>query len=189
MVPRPRSFEPSPLLNRLCTHLRPDANKPVLDAPCGFGRHTFALAQRGFTIVAVDKSLDCLTATHRAEPLGDGQNRTGNSVIHTVCADLESELLPFRPSSFGAIVCVHYPLRSIIPKFVDLLEPGGCLLIETFGGQGRNYLDLPKSGELRSALQGFDLPHYRERRVGPPEFDAVVVQAIGRKSIAAREIA
>ena len=37
-------------------HVRPPAGGRVLDAPCGFGRHSLALARRGFQVTGVDLS-------------------------------------------------------------------------------------------------------------------------------------
>ena len=37
-------------------HARPPAGARVLDAPCGFGRHSLALARRGFSVTGVDLS-------------------------------------------------------------------------------------------------------------------------------------
>jgi len=40
----------------ILSHARPPAGARVLDAPCGFGRHSLALARRGFRVTGVDLS-------------------------------------------------------------------------------------------------------------------------------------
>jgi predicted RNA methylase len=51
-----------------------------------------------------------------------------------------------------------------------------------FGGQGRNYLDLPAAGYLRRHLDsGFETIAYIERRVGPMAIDAVTVSTFCRR--------
>ena len=40
----------------ILSHVRPPAGARVLDAPCGFGRHSLALARRGFRVTGVDLS-------------------------------------------------------------------------------------------------------------------------------------
>src|SRR3972149_10022496 len=37
-------------------HVRPPAGGRILDAPCGFGRHSLALARHGFRVTGVDLS-------------------------------------------------------------------------------------------------------------------------------------
>ena len=57
------------------------------------------------------------------------------------------------------------------------LRSGGYLLIETVGGYGGNYLELPKASELRRVLRrAFDITVYSERKVAPRGTDAVSVQ-------------
>jgi hypothetical protein len=68
----------------------------------------------------------------------------------------------------------------------DLLMNGGHLFIETFGGHGQNFLELPKANQIRKALKGYKLIFYDERSVGPKSQDAVVVQALAKKCCSAR---
>jgi hypothetical protein len=66
--------------------------------------------------------------------------------------------------------------------FRSSLVAGGYLYIETFGGHGKNYLDLPKAGQLQGLLsKDFHLPFYRERKVGPADYDAVAVKLFAQK--------
>jgi hypothetical protein len=104
-----------------------------------------------------------------------------NSRILPVCVDLSHDGWPFLESSFSAVVCVHYPVQEIIENLKASLQEGGYIYIETFGGQGGNYLQLPKAGELRAALVGYDLLFYKERSVGPTAFNSVVVVALAQK--------
>jgi hypothetical protein len=67
----------------------------------------------------------------------------------------------------------------------DQLIDGGHLFIETFGGHGENYLELPKADEIRQALKGYELIFYNERSVGPTSQNAVVVKALAQKCCAA----
>ena len=46
--------------------------------------------------------------------------------------------------------------------------------METIPAHGGNYVELPRAGELRSALQhAFDFEFYKERKTGPHNYDAV----------------
>jgi hypothetical protein len=73
-----------------------------------------------------------------------------------------------------------------LADFDDLLMDGGYLFVETFGGHGENYLELPKADEVRQALKGYRLLFYNERSVGPTFQNAVVVKTLVQKCCGAR---
>jgi hypothetical protein len=82
----------------------------------------------------------------------------------------------------GGILDIHFLDRSLFRYFTRSLRSGGYLLIETVGGYGGNYLELPKAGELRTMLRRtFDLVVYSEKKVGPREIDAVSVRLLAIK--------
>ena len=61
--------------------------------------------------------------------------------------------------------------------------PGGYLLCETYGGQGENYLQLPRPGEWKASLESWlDIETYEENLVGPINHRSVTVKLSGRKS-------
>jgi SAM-dependent methyltransferase len=163
--------------------------EPILDAPCGFGRNALALASQGHDVVAVDHDLDRLKSLKKSAATNSprGLRPTASGRVLPICADLTSDRLPFGGASFSAILCVHYPAQRIISDFCTALKDGGWLYIETFGGQGQNYLDLPKAGEIRHALQGYELVFYKERLVGPTRREAVVVGALAQKPIRSKQ--
>lgn len=90
---------------------------------------------------------------------------------------------PFGKASLGGIIAIHFGVAPAFTEgFADSVTPGGCLLIETVGGQGGNYLELPGAGQLRSALcAAFDFEFYQERKVGPSGSDAVSVRLMARR--------
>jgi hypothetical protein len=96
--------------------------------------------------------------------------------------DLVKDPWPFGPCTVGGILNIHYFAPALFPLFASSLSPGGYLLLETFPGCGENYLDLPKAGEVRTALvNAFDLEVYKEDKVGPPAYNAVTVQTLARR--------
>jgi hypothetical protein len=102
--------------------------------------------------------------------------------IFTVCADLKNELWPFAPSSFSTIVCVHYAMTTLVQCFMASLQPGGYIYIETFGGHGENFRELPSAGQLKELFSGHvDFIYYKERRVGPKELNSVSVVLFAKK--------
>jgi SAM-dependent methyltransferase len=153
--------------------------EPILDAPCGFGRNALALASLGYDVIAVDNDLARLKSINASA----ASRSSGSGKIIALGADLDAHRLPFRKSSFSAIICIHYPVQKIIVDLCAALKAGGWLYVETFGGQGQNYLELPKLGEIPKALQGFELITCSERPVGPPSHEAVVVHLLARKRL------
>src|SRR5262249_14824165 len=102
--------------------------------------------------------------------------------LYPVLAHLEPSCWPFRENCFAGIVCVHFLNVALFGAFRSSLVAGGYLYIETFGGHGGNYLDLPRAGQLHKLLQAdFDLRSYRERKVGPAGYDAVTVKLFAQK--------
>lgn len=162
------------------------ATGPILDAPCGYGRNSVALATRGCTVIGVDNDLSrlrILQTTKDKYISGTAAGRVQAGQIELLCADLSGlDRLPFKASSLSAVVCVHFPVVELVDQFIAALRTGGHLYFETFGGHGGNYLDLPKKGQLRSMLQPrADLRFYQERTVGPADANAVSVKLFGQK--------
>ena len=177
------SLAPSKLLLEFLDRVTSSYGEPILDAPCGFGRNALALASRGYNVIAVDNNVDCLKSINEsALSLGELQS-AGSGKIVTLCADLTADRLPFQKSSFSAILCIHYPVQRIIQDLCAALKDGGWLYVETFGGQGQNYLELPKLGEITQALQGFEQVICKEKPVGPACHSAAVVHALAQKPL------
>lgn len=174
MKPSP-AFSPSAGLMQFAQAF---AGKLVLDAPCGNGRNAIALARMDCTIVGSDHDQQRLdVAASAAKQAGIASPR-----IALVRCDLSERGWCFRNEGFDGIVCVHFDFRPILGQLLTTVRPSGYLYIETFGGQGRNYLDLPPEGFVKEMLSGdFEIKSYNERRVGPAGVDAVAVQTFCRR--------
>jgi SAM-dependent methyltransferase len=161
-----------PLIRRFCAKVADAAmGKPILDIACGTGRNAFPLAALGCTVICADNDLSRFSS-----PKGMAKRL----ILRPL--DLIVDAWPFKRSSAGGIVNIHFLLPSLFPYFKSSLLPGAYLLLETVPGCGRNYLELPKEGQLRSLLKGsFDLEFYKERSVGPQGCGAVAVQLLARK--------
>jgi len=121
----------------------------VLDAPCGWGRHTGLLVEAGLDAFGADLSLDLL---RRAPAAG-----------RYAAADLRR--LPFADGSFDAVVNVYTSLGLFLDDAEDVaalaearrvLKPGGALLLESMhrdevmaGYAERDRWVLPDGTEVR----------------------------------------
>jgi SAM-dependent methyltransferase len=176
---------PSKALNDVLDELSGLSQYPVLDAGCGFGRNAVALASRGLSVLCVDQDLSRLQTLVRLAPVHVAELKKSNTragKLYPVLADLSYPRWPFAQRCFGVIVCIHFLDIELLDTFSRSLVKNGRLYIETFGGHGGNYLDLPKSGQLSDLLAPhFQLLFYRERKVGPAAYGAVSVMTLAAK--------
>ena len=150
---------------------------PVLDAGCGAGRNAIALAQQGLRVVCADQDRSCLS---RIEDLAPQEHGLGS--LAPVCTSLSADQWPFRYASFSAVVCVHFLDLDLLPLIRSSLCERGHLYIETIGGQGENYRDLPPAGTLRRLLDpDYSLMLYEERRAGPEQYGKRAVKLLAQK--------
>lgn len=151
---------------------------PILDVACGTGRNAIFLAAQGYDVVCIDKDLTKLRSICSTGSLPDAPRGR----LQMCEMDLVHDTWPFGMGTVGAIINVHFLLPTLFPRFESSLLPGGCLLIETVPAHGGNYLELPRAGDVRSALQGaFDFEFYKERKAGPGNYDAVTVQLFAKR--------
>jgi len=149
---------------------------PILDAPCGKGRNSVPFAARGCAVVCADTDRAALNviASYCAEPMITGS-------LRPLEVDLLRPNLPFVPNSFGAVLNVHLVVPSLARRLASLVRPGGFLYVESFENRGGNYLQLPKSGELRGQFPDFEFLAHVEKKAGPRSADAVTFYCLARK--------
>src|ERR1700730_5460989 len=179
------SISPSPTLLKFAGKIAASGKAPTLDVACGFGRNAIALVAHGCHVVCVDRDLLRLRQLHKSRErlLGAGSIAGQPGSIMPVCANLREEFWPFSGELFNAIISIHFVKIELFPLFFFSLATHGYLYIETFGNHGQNYLDLPKPGQIRTALNRlFAVIYYDEKRVGP-RGDAVTVKAFGRTMV------
>jgi len=175
------ALEPSPFVRRFASKIADAAaGKPIVDVACGSGRNALWLARLGCAVICVDKDLTRLQ--NQRQPLRRIALGRASARLSVQQLDLVKDPWPFGPCAVGGIVNVHFLLPALFPFFEGSLSPGAYLLLETVPGCGGNYLELPKAGEIRSALRkAFDFEFYKEAKVGPRGYDAVTVQLLARR--------
>ena len=135
----------------------------AVDIACGRGRHTLALRDLGYRVVAVDIARAVLASPVLA----------GRASIFPLQADLDA--WPFAKNSFDLIVQYDFLNRELFAGMRDSLRPGGLLLIDTFhrsDGQADRFG--PKRpefrlapGELKRAFGDWEVLRHSEQAAGP----------------------
>lgn len=145
------SAAPSPWVAHFLQALR--GRGSMLDIACGRGRHTRFARSLGFTITAVDRTLDGV------------RDLDGTDGITLVQADLESGgPWPLAGRTFDVVVVTNYLWRPIFPHILASVARNGVLLYETFArgneryGSPRNPEFLLAPGELTARTQPALIP-------------------------------
>jgi tellurite methyltransferase len=142
--------DPSPLLLKIATRLPPGR---ALDLACGTGRNAIWLAERGWTVTAVDG------APAAIEILRQRSNRVDARV-----ADLEKHEFVIEPSAWDLIVICCYLQRDLIEPAKLGLAAGGVLLqvaLVAAPGEEPTHKRLGP-GELDHYFEGWEILHRRE---------------------------
>lgn len=100
----------------------------ILDCPCGYGRHSVALARAGFKVVGADRSPALLEEARR---------RAGDLELELVRADYRE--LPFEDGRFDAVLNLFSSIgyagkegdTRALREFRRVLRPRGRLVLET----------------------------------------------------------
>ena len=136
----------------------------VLDLACGYGRNGAYLAQRKHHVIFADIDQDCLNFISKGENVAENGD-IPKEYYKTINVDL-LESWPFKPSSLGGIICVHFYFPSLILKCIDSIVPGGFIYIETIDARVSNYLALPFQNEILNQLKPtFNIKFHRENIV------------------------
>lgn len=177
----------SSALARVAARIVRSARGAILDVGCGQGRNAKLLQALGCTVVCADKNPSALRVllddpNHPQSRGSPGARGVAPGRLLPVLTDLARAPWPFAPAAFCGIINVHCFLPTVLEHFAQSLRRGGYLFIETIGGYGENYLELPKRGQLIEALKDdFELESYTERKAGPSKADAVSVKLLARR--------
>jgi SAM-dependent methyltransferase len=172
---------PSPLVKKYGKEIVSGAaGLPILDVACGRGRNSAWLSYLGGRVIGIDIDLGGLKAQRNDLP----QSTLANSLrqIELLRLDLVNDSWPYQASSVGGIVNIHFLYEPLLAAFSRSLVPGGVLVIETVDARGGNYRQLPESGTLKKALEGyFEFLVYREHPVKTPTVNATSVRVAGKR--------
>lgn len=148
--------EPHPLLQRFW-RLIPEG--PVIDIAAGTGRDSLFLAERGFSVCAVERSKEAICIAR--QNLAAHQRQ-----VLLVCGDANE--LPIKKGAATGAIVFYFLLRGAMDQISALIKKDGILIYETFLRR-QNALDrqrnpdyLLSDGELAAYSTGLDLIFYEE---------------------------
>jgi SAM-dependent methyltransferase len=135
-------------------HVRLRPGSDVLDAPCGFGRHSLALARRGFRVTGVDLSETELGRARARAGAGGVALRLVEQDMRDMEFSGEFDLALNLFSSIGYFSDDED--RLLLDRFCTALRPGGVFVLDTRNRDHfvRNYaaeetVTLPTGGTVR----------------------------------------
>ncbi|WP_433223089.1 class I SAM-dependent methyltransferase [Dactylosporangium sp. CS-047395] len=98
----------------------------VLDLPCGSGRHSLALARRGFRVTGIDVSQEAITFARHSTHAETVDFRVGD--MAAVPQDLHADLAICMGNSFGYLD--HDGTRQYLADLANVVQPGGHLVLD-----------------------------------------------------------
>lgn len=153
---------------------------PMLDVPCGYGRHSFLLGRLGCNVISVDIDRDALNYILVCQK----KYHLKKKQLTTLYLDLTKDSWPFSDNSIGAIVNVHYYQSNLLDDFKKTIVPGGYLYFETPGNYGNNFIDLPPKGFIRAKIEPFfQILYYKEKPAGPNNSGRMTIKLFAQKNI------
>ena len=173
----PSLTEPDPFfISAYERFVNPSLPKPgvALDLAGGLGRHALWLASRSWQVTVVDVSDVAIGKLRQA------------AVELNVNVDLfvgDAAEYKFEPARFDLIVLFYHLDRSLFPRIVSALKPGGLLICKMSlrwdsGDSPTTASTNPlQRNELPSLVPELDVLHHQER----PVRDRGVVEFVGRK--------
>ena len=173
----PSLTEPDPFfISAYERFVTPSVPKPgvALDLAGGLGRHALGLASRGWQVTVVELS-DVAIAKLSQAALELNVN------VDLIAGDAAEYKL--EPAQFDLIVLFYHLDRSLFPKIVSALKPGGLLICKMSlrwdSGDGLTTASTNPlhRNELPSLVAELDVLHHVER----PVRDRGVVEFVGRK--------
>ncbi len=151
----------------------------ALDIATGKGRNALFLAEKGFTVDAIDISeVGLQQAQRQAEKQG--------LTLNLIQADFAS--FEFPDSAYDLILNINFLLRSLVPKIQNALRPGGYIIFDTYLidqqdlGHPRNPAYLLNHNELLDLFRGFRILCYQEGKFFADGKESFRAELLGQKT-------
>ncbi len=106
--------------------LKPGAR--VLDVPCGSGRHSLALARRGYAVTGLDISPEAIDHASRSAAEQGLEVGFSNADMQSLPVGLHADAAICMGNSFGYLA--HEGTRSLMSTLCEIIAPGGFLALD-----------------------------------------------------------
>jgi SAM-dependent methyltransferase len=168
--------QPNPLVIESVKGLKPGR---ALDLACGAGRNALWLAERGWSVTAIDGSPAAI------EILRERAAARGLDIDARI-ADLEKGEYRIDESAWDLIVICLYLQRDLFTPAKRGLAPGGVLvaivhITDPSGENGEASQHRLKPGELRDYFRGWEITHDREGASEDPAHCRVSAEIVVRR--------
>jgi tellurite methyltransferase len=166
---------PTPLLVETAKQLAPGR---ALDLACGTGRNSLWLAERGWSVTAVDGSPAAIEILR-------GRASERGIALATEVADLEKGEYLREPCSWDLVAACYYLQRNLFEPAKQAVAPGGIfvsIVHVTEPGEEPTAHRL-KPGELERYFLGWEILHRYEGRPNDIAHRRSVAEIVARKPI------
>lgn len=150
----------------------------AVDIAMGNGRDAVFLAERGFSVCGLERSMEAIKRARQA------MSEKGANIL-AVYGDANN--LPLKGESADMVIVFYFLIRDIMEEITRLLRKGGILIYETFLKR-QNLIDrhradeyLLDDGELIGYFRGMEPLFYEETVVGLSGKRRMVARYVGRK--------
>ncbi len=165
--------QPTRLLVETADLLRPGK---AADLACGAGRNALYLAERGWSVLAMDGSETAVkTLRRRAEARG--------LQVEAYVSDLTAPGFVLPDDSFDLIVIAYYLQRDLVAKVSPSLRQGGCLLaiVHTVSPGEQVSGKRAGCGELAEMFGDWNVTYYYEGPSRDPAHRRPVAEVVAYK--------
>lgn len=137
----------------------PALSGKALDIACGKGRNAIYLAQRGFTVTALDIS---------PVAIEEGRKQAQRQNLHIDWRTCDLELAALDHAGVDLVINFNYLQRSLMASMRQAVKPGGHVIFETYVidqaalGHPKNPDYLLRHNELLEWFRDFRVLFYRE---------------------------
>lgn len=150
----------------------------AIDLACGAGRNAIYLAERGWTVTAVDGS-------EKAIELVEQRSAARGVRVHTRIDDLTNPGFMMPPDAFDLVLIAYYLQRDLFAKAKAAVRPGGVVIaIAHTPEPGKQWSEKRAAqGELRTFFDGWRILWEYEGPSRDPAHKRPVAEVVAQRPL------